>query len=200
MAFQIKNYSSEHHDSIYDICLKTGNSGKGAEHMHDDPMILGHIYARPYINLEPESAFILHNEGHPCGYIIGAVDTQSFFNKVKSNWLLSLQKQYTEPSDDSKPWNKDEELIHLIFHPEEPVLFPAYPSHLHIDLLARAQGQGQGKQMMDHFLKYLKKKASKGVHLGLSVHNDRAFRFYKKYGLVELFWNKDTIFMGLSFE
>jgi len=200
MAFQIKNYSSEHHDSIYDICLKTGNSGKGAEHMHDDPMILGHIYAGPYINLEPESAFILHNEGHPCGYIIGAVDTQSFFNKVKSNWLLSLQKQYTEPSDDSKPWNKDEELIHLIFHPEEPVLFPAYPSHLHIDLLARAQGQGQGKQMMDHFLKYLKKKASKGVHLGLSVHNDRAFRFYKKYGLVELFWNKDTIFMGLSFE
>ena len=89
MTFQIKQYHPDDHDSIYDICLKTGNSGKGAEHMHDDPMILGHIYAGPYINLEPESAFILHNEGHPCGYIIGAVDTQSFFNKVKSNWLMS---------------------------------------------------------------------------------------------------------------
>jgi len=42
--------------------------------------------------------------------------------------------------------------------------------------------------------------ASKGVHLGLSVHNDRAFRFYEKYGLVELFRNKDTIFMGLSLD
>ena len=108
MAFQIKNYSSEYHDSIYDICLKTGNSVKGAEHLYDDPMILGHIYAGRYINLEPESAFILHNNGSPCGYIIGALDTQSFFNKVNLDRLPTLQQQYSEPSEDSKPWNKDD--------------------------------------------------------------------------------------------
>lgn len=200
MAFQIKNYSPEHHDFIYDICLKTGNSGKGAEHLYDDPMVLGHIYAGPYINLEPESAFMLEDEKGICGYIIGAVDTQSFFKKVKLNWLPVLQKQYKEPSENSKPWTKDEECVHLLFHPEDPVLFPDYPSHLHIDLLPRAQGQDQGKRMMDHFLKYLKDHGSKGVHLGLGINNERAFHFYKEYGLVELFRNSDTIFMGLSFE
>lgn len=200
MAFQIKNYSSEYHDSIYDICLKTGNSGKGAEHLYDDPMILGHIYAGPYINLEPESAFILHNNGSPCGYIIGALDTQSFFNKVNLDWLPTLQQQYSEPSEDSKPWNKDDKCIHLLFHPEKPEDLPDYPSHLHIDLLPIAQGKGQGKILMDHFMQYLESQGSRGVHLGLGIQNERALHFYKKYGMIELKRNSDSIIMGLSFE
>ena len=49
MSYQIRPYNTLDHDTVYEICLKTGNSGKGAEHLHDDPMILGHIYAGPYI-------------------------------------------------------------------------------------------------------------------------------------------------------
>ena len=200
MTFLINPYTQENHDIVYDICLKTADSGEDASYLHEDPKLIGHYFAGPYINLEPESAFILKDRNSPCGYIIGALDSASFYKKMRGVWLPDIRKNYEDPTSNPDTWNKDEELIHLIFHPEEPVLFPAYPSHLHIDLLPRAQGQGQGKQMMDHFLKYLKKKGSKGVHLGLSVHNDRAFRFYEKYGLVELFRNKDTIFMGLSLD
>jgi ribosomal protein S18 acetylase RimI-like enzyme len=54
--------------------------------------------------------------------------------------------------------------------------------------------------MMDHFLKNLKDRGSKGLHLGLGKKNQRAYNFYKKYGLTELKRNSDTIFMGISFE
>jgi ribosomal protein S18 acetylase RimI-like enzyme len=200
MSFHIRPYQTKDHNDVYTICLKTGDAGSDASNLYKDPNLLGHIYAGPYINLEPESAFMLEDEIGICGYIIGALDTQSFFNKVKSNWLPALQKQYTEPSEDSKPWTKDEECIHLLFHPEKPELFPDYPSHLHIDLLNRAQGQGQGKIMMDHFMHYLQSQGSQGFHLGLGINNKRAFHFYKKYGLVELMRNDETIFMGLSLE
>ncbi len=200
MSFHIRPYQTKDHNDVYTICLKTGDAGSDASNLYKDPNLLGHIYAGPYINLEPESAFMLEDEIGICGYIIGALDTQSFFNKVKSNWLPALQKQYTEPSEDSKPWTKDEECIHLLFHPEKPELFPDYPSHLHIDLLIRAQGQGQGKIMMDHFMHYLQSQGSQGVHLGLGINNKRAFHFYKKYGLVELMRKEETIFMGLSLE
>jgi ribosomal protein S18 acetylase RimI-like enzyme len=200
MSFHIRPYQTKDHNDVYTICLKTGDAGSDASNLYKDPNLLGHIYAGPYINLEPESAFMLEDEIGICGYIIGALDTQSFFNKVKSNWLPALQKQYTEPSEDSKPWTKDEECIHSLFHPEKPELFPDYPSHLHIDLLIRAQGQGQGKIMMDHFMHYLQSQGSQGVHLGLGINNKRAFHFYKKYGLVELMRNEETIFMGLSLE
>ena len=200
MTYQIRPYNTSDHDTVYEICLKTGNSGKGAEHLHDDPMILGHIYAGPYITLEPESAFVLEDEMGVCGYIIGALNTQSFFNKVKSDWLPDVRKQYTDPSESSKPWNKDEECIHLLFHPEIPLDLPDYPSHLHIDLLPRAQGKGLGRKMMDHFMTNIKKRGSVGLHLGLGIENHRAFKFYKKYGMKELKRNSDTIFMGISFE
>ena len=97
MSYQIRPYNTSDHDTVYEICLKTGNSGKGAEHLHDDPMILGHIYAGPYITLEPESAFVLEDEMGVCGYIIGALNTNSFYNKVKSDWLPKLQKNKQTP-------------------------------------------------------------------------------------------------------
>ena len=200
MAFKIRPYEESDHDTVYEICLKTGNAGQGAENLHDDPLILGHIYAGPYITLEPESAFVVEDDIGVCGYIIGAIDTKSFFNKVKSKWLPNLQNQYKDPTEESKPWNKDEKCIYLLFHPETPLDLPDYPSHLHIDLLTRARGQGLGKIMMDHFLKNLKDRGSKGLYLGLGNKNQRAYNFYKKYGLKELKRNSDTIFMGISFE
>ncbi len=97
MSYQIRPYNTSDHDTVYEICLKTGNSGRGAEHLHDDPMILGHIYAGPYITLEPESAFVLEDEMGVCGYIIGALNTNSFYNKVKSDWLPNSKKNIRIP-------------------------------------------------------------------------------------------------------
>ena len=200
MPYQIRPYNISDHDRVYEICLKTGNSGEGAEHLHKDPMILGHIYAGPYITLEPESSFVLEDEMGVCGYIIGVLNSNLFYNKVKSNWLPKLQDKYTDPIKNSKPWNKDEKCIHLLFHPEIPLDLADYPSHLHINLLARARGQGLGKKMMDHFMNHLNERGSKGLHLGLGIKNNSAFSFYINYGMIELQRNLDTIYMGISFD
>ena len=58
--------------------------------------------------------------------------------------------------------------------------FRTYPAHLHIDLVARAQGTGNGAQMMAVLLADLKSRGIRGVHLGMSSSNDRAFKFYLK--------------------
>ena len=75
--------------------------------------------------------------------------------------------------------------------------FAATTIHLHIDLLPIAQGKGQGKLMMDHYITHLRNNHVTGVHLGLSIANNRAFNFYKKYGMHELERDEDSIFMGL---
>jgi len=75
-------------------------------------------------------------------------------------------------------------------------LLPDYPAHLHIDLLLRAQGKGQGKLMMDRFIDYLRYNNIPGVHLELSSSNDRAFNFYRKYGMEELDRDNESIIMG----
>lgn len=197
--YTIRSYTQRDHNAVYDICLQTGNSGKGAAHLYNDPKLLGHLYAGPYVVMEPESAFILDNGNNACGYILGTVDSDSFYKKMDSQWFSHLRDQYTDPLGDRSSWTKDEQIIHQIFHPETPKQFPDYPSHLHIDLLPVAQGQGLGNKLMDHFMDYLKSQGSPGVHLGLGIKNERAFYFYKKYGMKELDRNDDTIYMGLNF-
>jgi ribosomal protein S18 acetylase RimI-like enzyme len=53
---------------------------------------------------------------------------------------------------------------------------------------------------MDYFMNDLKVRGSKGLHLELGIKNQRAFHFYKKYGMKELKRDRNSIIMGISFE
>jgi ribosomal protein S18 acetylase RimI-like enzyme len=49
---------------------------------------------------------------------------------------------------------------------------------------------------MDRFIDYLKYNKIPGLHLELSSNNDRAFNFYRKYGIEELDRDNESIIMG----
>jgi ribosomal protein S18 acetylase RimI-like enzyme len=194
--FSIRSYKSADTSAAYEICLKTGNSGQDATHLFSDPLVLGHIYVGPYMEFEPQSVFILEDDQGPCGYIMGVLDSQTYYQWMHSEWLPKIRVDYKKPTGDPDTWNETEKITNLLFQPESQRLFSGFPAHLHIDLLSRAQGKGQGKLMMDHFIDYIRKNKIPGVHLELSVNNDRAFGFYCKYGLQELDRNNESIFMG----
>jgi len=194
--FSIRSYKSADTSAVYEICLKTGNSGQDATHLFSDPLVLGHIYVGPYMEFEPQSVFILEDDQGPCGYIMGVLDSQTYYQWMHSEWLPKIRVDYKKPTGDPDTWNKTEKITNLLFQPELQRLFPGFPAHLHIDLLSRAQGKGQGKLMMDRFIDYLRYNKISGVHLELSSKNDRAFNFYRKYGMQELDRNNESIFMG----
>jgi len=196
-AFSIRPYEERDFDAIYEVCLKTGDSGADASAQFDDPKILGHLYAGPYVVMEPESAFVLVDNAGVCGYVLGALDSEAFYKRVRDEWLPRIRKEYTQPEGSSEQWTRAQRLVNLLFEPGEEDSFPQYPSHLHIDLLARAQGKGMGRVMMDTLLQHLRDSDSPGVHLGMAVDNHRAYRFYVAYGFQELKRDEDTIYMGL---
>lgn len=199
-SFSNRPYEDRDLDAIYDVCLKTGDAGADASELFDDPKILGHVYAGPYVVLEPESAFVLEDDQGVCGYVLAALDSAPFYRRVRDEWLPRIRADYTQPQGNRNTWTRTEALVNHLFEPGEPELFPDYPSHLHIDLLARAQGKELGRFMMDTLLDYIRKSGSPGVHLGMSVDNPRAYRFYIAYGFHELKRDDDTIYMGLLFD
>jgi ribosomal protein S18 acetylase RimI-like enzyme len=67
-----------------------------------------------------------------------------------------------------------------------PEPYEQYPSHLHIDLLPRAQGRGLGRAMMERVLDLLRRHGSRGAHLGVSLPNRAAQAFYRKLGFQPL--------------
>ena len=194
--FSIRSYKSADTSAVYEICLKTGNSGQDATRLFSDPLVLGHIYVGPYMEFEPQSVFILEDDQGPCGYIMGVLDSQTYYQWMHSEWMLKIRVDYKKPTGNPDTWDETEKITNLLFHPVSQRLLPDFPAHLHIDLLSRAQGKGQGKLMMDRFIDYLRYNNIPGVHLELSSSNDRAFNFYRKYGMQELDRDNESIIMG----
>lgn len=202
MAFSIRPYEARDLKAAYGICLKTGDSGEDASELYDDPDILGHLYAGPYVTLEPELAFTLtsqeEGEEEVVGYILGAFDTERFSKRYRLEWLPPLQAELPDPTGNPENWTLSERLYHRIHHPDlsKPVDLSTYPSHLHIDLLPRAQGQGWGRKLMETLLGELRRRGAAGVHLGLGASNRKAFEFYKRVGFEVLVEVPKEVYMG----
>ena len=184
-GFAIRPYETRDLDALYDICLKTGDIGEDATQLYGDPKLLGQLYAAPYAVLEPDLTFVLEDSQGVCGYILGAFDSKTFYERLETEWFPPLREKYPKPGGDEKSWTRDEKLIQQ-FYGLGATCPPDYPSHLHIDLLPRAQGSGNGRALMETFLAALREKGSSGVHLGTSPQNVRSEKFYLKMGFTEL--------------
>jgi ribosomal protein S18 acetylase RimI-like enzyme len=196
--FVVRRCQPRDWDAVYEVCLCTGDDGKEATHLFDDPKVLGHVYVGPYMKLEPELAFVLEDGPGVCGYVLGALDSKKFYGGYLDEWLPGIRRQYPKPSGDPAQWSLTQRVCAQYYQPEIfwPEPYEDYPSHLHIDLLPRAQGRGLGREMMRVLLGELVARGSTGAHLAMALSNARAERFYKKLGFHELARRSDALYLG----
>src|SRR5687767_7231522 len=169
--------------AAYRVCLKTGDHGADGEpFFRDDPDALGRIYVGPYLAFEPELSLVLEDNEGVCGYALGALDSRTFYGRYEAEWRPGLCAKFPDPRGDPAKWSRTQHVHHCYHHPDYfcPEPCDAYPSHLHIDLLPRAQGRGYGRRMFERNLETLRRRGSPGAHLGLSTLNTRAYGFYKR--------------------
>jgi ribosomal protein S18 acetylase RimI-like enzyme len=181
MDFNIRKYHASDLTSLYRICLKTGDSGTDATHIYNDPDLLGHIYAAPYVVFEPNLCFVATSSDKPFGYILGTRDSNEFYDRCEKEWFPILRNQYNLLKDENK--SKEAAIIKRLHQKFEvdPEL-DDYPAHLHIDLLPEAQGYGLGRKLIEIFIDKLQELKVKGLHLGVGKKNQNATKFYERVG------------------
>lgn len=175
--------------SAYYVCLKTGNYGDDGEpYYQDDPDALGRIFVGPYLEFEPAFSLVLEDGEGVCGYALAALDSRTFYSRYESEWRPALCARFPEPAGDRARWTRAEQEHYTYHHPDYfcPEPYDLYPSHLHIDLLPRAQARGYGRKMIETLMERLRSHGSPGVHLGVSGRNPRAAAFYRRLGFHEL--------------
>jgi ribosomal protein S18 acetylase RimI-like enzyme len=173
----------------YHVCLKTGDHGKDGEPFYrEDRDALGRIFVGPYLKYEPELSLILEDDQGICGYALGAFDSRNFFGRYEADWRPDLCARFPAPQGDPSRWTRVQSVYHWYHHPDyfTPEPYEVYPSHLHIDLLERAQGRGYGRRMLEQVMDKLRQRDSPGAHLGVSALNPSAFGFYQRLGFREL--------------
>lgn len=173
----------------YHVCLKTGDYGKDGEPFYrEDPDALGRIFVGPYLAYEPELSVILEDAQGVCGYALGAFDSRQFYHRYETEWRPDLCRRFPMPAGDPAGWTRVQH-VHSWYHQPDyfcPEPYAAFPSHLHIDLLDRAQGRGWGRRMLEEVMRRLRERGSPGAHLGVSGYNPQAFAFYRHLGFREL--------------
>jgi ribosomal protein S18 acetylase RimI-like enzyme len=123
------------------------------------------------------------------GYILGALDTQAFEQRLERDWWPALRARYPDARQLPGVRSTLEHLCLQAIHEPftaDPQLASRYPSQLHIDLLPRLQGRGLGRRMMNTLFGALRAGGSRGVHLHVSGANQRAIGFYQHIGMAEL--------------
>ena len=196
-GFVLRHATLDDIPGLYNVCLKTGDSGNDGTHLYSDPKLLGSIFVGEYVTLSSAFAFALVDDQHSdhfngvSGYVLGVLDTASFTTECERHWWPRLQNEY--PLEKLSAYRDLEQgfirdYIHKI--PNEnsgplrlsPSQLAEYPSHMHIDLLQHAQGRGFGPIMVNRLLDALRGAGSTGIHLCMSAVNHRAYGFYKKLG------------------
>jgi ribosomal protein S18 acetylase RimI-like enzyme len=171
---------------LYDVVLKTADNGGDATALHRLPDVQGDVYIGPYVTLEPDLAFVLEDDQGPAGFVLGALDSRRFEARLEQEWWPPLRLRSRDAGGrDLLP--DDERLLGLIYNPQtapETVL-QDYPSHLHIDILPRQQGKGNGRKLIETLFEALAAKGSLGVHLFVGARNERAIAFYRRIGMTE---------------
>jgi hypothetical protein len=125
-----------------------------------------------------------------------------------SNWLPQLRKKFPCPAGNPSSWRPFQHIRYLYHNPEffQDASLAFFPSHLHIDIVARGQRKGLGRTAVLQMLDKLRHSGSHGVFLEMSSKNSGAYRFYQSLGFFELFrrsteasvTGEHVIFLGMS--
>jgi len=178
----IRRYRDGDRAAVYDVCVRTGNGGRGVAGLYSTDDLLPDTFAGPYLLLEPKHAYVVDDGDRAVGYIIGTPDTAAFVAAYRAHWIPLLATRYQPPPD--PPVTAEDQRLSGMFHPER-MMHPelaAYPAHLHINILPGYQGSGHGRALMDRFLASIAAAGARSCHLGVRVANTSARAFYARLG------------------
>jgi ribosomal protein S18 acetylase RimI-like enzyme len=185
----IRPYRPNDLDELYRVCVQTADNGQDAASLFRDPRLPGYVYAAPYARFEPSLAFVAEDAGGVGGYVVAALDSQAFEQRLERDWWPALRASHPEPSQDLAQGLSPQErfAFHAIHHPwgTPGELASGFPSHLHINLVPRLQGQGIGRQLIETVICALRDQGSGGLHLHVRRGNQRAAGFYRHLGFAE---------------
>ncbi|SDQ74338.1 GNAT family N-acetyltransferase [Actinopolyspora saharensis] len=176
------------------ICVATGDAGEHARNILREPELMAHVFASPYLLLQPELCFLAESSGQPLGYVVAALDSVEFYRRWEREFSPCFARGHPAPPlgggwDESARADDADEQLRLLLHRPRTMLLPdtdVYPSHLHINVLSGARRMGAGKALLRALFDALAAAGSPGVQLGVRATNASAHAFYRAMGMTRL--------------
>ena len=93
-GMQIRPFRPTDRDACYDVCVRTGLAGGDATGAYSDDSLTPDIFCGPYLELEPDLAFVIDDGERAVGYVLGAHDTADFVARYRAQWLPGFERRH----------------------------------------------------------------------------------------------------------
>lgn len=184
----IRAYEPKDRDAVRAICVATGFMGEPAGWMWRDEPSFADTFSGYYTDREPTSALVAEVDGDVVGYLLGCRDSRRATSPAAVVLRHVVRRGIAvRPGTAGILWRSvGDVVVDLARRRVRPgdLAFddPAYPAHLHINLLPVARGQGVGARLVRRWLDQLRLDGVPGCHLQTMAENTGAVAFFEAMG------------------
>lgn len=185
MSVLVRPYSPSDRTAVRHICCETGFSGDPVDPLFCDRDVFADFLTRYYTDWEPESAFIVEDDGKIVGYLTGCARYRYFtfiqlylllFIIVPKVVIRILTVRYDSRSLAFLKW------ICLKGRKETPSA-PKRSAHLHFNILKDYRRAGIGVRLIDRLLRTFRERGVKKVYGQIqTLDGRRTERAFERYG------------------
>jgi len=178
----IRRYEARDRDAIRRLCCETGFLGKAIDPVFEDRELFADYLTSYYTDIEPESCFVLEQDGEVKGYLLGSrrplrQQVHSFFLNI-SLFVRAFGRYHRYNS-------ATREFISWILRNSwrEVPAAPRRTAHFHFNVLPEAQSIAGTKVMLDSYFDYLRQAGETAVFGQMvTFESRRGAKVLERYG------------------
>ena len=178
----IRPYRPSDRDAVRNLCCETGYLGKAIDPVFEDRELFADYLTSFYTDREPESTFVLEQDGEVKGYLMGSRRPllQQFHNFFLNLSLFARGVfRYPRYNKESKAFVR---WILLNAWREVPAA-PRRMPHFHFNMLPEAQGFGTAREILVQFLNHLRAHGETHVFGQVVTFEDRrGAKVFERFG------------------
>jgi ribosomal protein S18 acetylase RimI-like enzyme len=178
----IRPYEPRDRSTVRWLCCQTGFLGKPIDAVFEDRELFADYLTRYYTDIEPESSFVLEQDGTVKGYLLGSYrpfrqQLFNFFNNLNL-FTRGMAKYpfYNRPTRDFIGW-----ILRNSWR--EVPKSPRRCAHFHFNILPEAQGLANTSKLMNSYLDHLRSHGVRQVYGQMvTFESRRGSKLFERYG------------------
>jgi hypothetical protein len=178
----IRNYQPADRAAIRWLCCQTGFLGQPIDPVFEDRELFADFLTNYYLEVEPQSAFVMEIDGEVRGYLLGCrLPLRNQWHNFFQNFRLAARVLWSYPRYSTA----SKRFIHWMLGNawREVPAAPRRTAHFHLNLLPDARSMFNTRLLIDAYLQYLTEKGEKRVYGQMvSFANRRGEKMFQRYG------------------
>lgn len=181
-GIKIRRYAAEDRAAVRRLCCETGFLGKPIDPVFEDRELFADYLTAYYTDIEPESSFVLEQDGVVKGYLLGSrrpfrQQWHSFFHNLRLFGVgMARYPRYNKATREFIRW-----ILRNSWR-EVPAA-PRRTAHFHFNVLPEAQSVAGTHAMLNAYFDYLRSRGEKAVFGQLvTFESRRGAKLLERFG------------------